>query len=262
MKLTVVTATYNVETLLAATLDSIVGQTYADLELIIVDGGSTDGTLAIARQYEGPKVRLISEPDKGIYDAMNKGVGLASGAFVNFMNAGDAFADDAIVAEMAKALAGDEIDYAYGNVISVFGVEEKHSVARPPDFIWRNKPFNHQSLFARRSWLQRFPFDLRYRLVADYDQTYAAYRAGAKLLHLPLTIARVDMSDGASKRSYFSTVREKVTVNWVRADNKLKVLAYLALNIPYLLLIYLLRVTGLFNVLMGLMGRNQKNTSA
>lgn len=261
MRISVVTATYNVAASLEATLASIRNQTHADLEIVIVDGGSTDGTLAIAGRFAGPNVTIVSEPDGGIYDAMNKGVGLATGEFVNFMNAGDRFAADNVVERVAAAVEDQPADYVYGNVLSVFGGAEKLSVARPPAYVVRNKPFNHQSLFARRRWLRDIPFDLGYRLVADYDQTYAAYRAGAAFRRLPLTIARVDMSDGASKRNYLRTMREKISVNWERTDNKVKTAGYLAGNVPYLLAIYALRRAGLFDSLMAGWGRWKNRTA-
>lgn len=257
MKISVVTAVWNVADSLEATLRSIREQTHPEVELIIVDGGSTDGTLAIAQGFAGPNVTIVSEPDEGIYDAMNKGAALATGEFVCFMNAGDHFSDDGVIAKVVAALREEPADYVYGNVVSVFGVGEKLSVARPPDYVRKNKPFNHQSLFARREWLLHIPFDLRYRFVADYDQTYAAYRAGAVFRRLPLTIARVDMSDGASKRSYLQTMREKITVNWQRTDDKFGTALYLAGNIPYLLAIYALRRLGLFGQLMTALGRDK-----
>lgn len=258
MRVSIITATWNVANTLGPTLESIRNQDYPDLELIIVDGGSTDGTLTLARSFSGPQVTIISEPDRGIYDAMNKGVRLASGTYVNFMNAGDRFAGPGVVAEVVKGIAETKVDYAYGNVLSVYGKGEKLSVARPPEFIWRNKPFNHQALFARRSWLEDIPFDLKYSLVADYNQTYAAYRAGAKLRRLPLTIARVNMADGASKRNYWRMVREKTAVNWRHSDNKIKTAAYLMINLPFLGALYLLRRLGVFNTLMSMLGRWQR----
>lgn len=257
MRISVVTAVWNVAGSLKATLRSIREQTYPEVEMIIVDGGSTDDTLAIAQGFAGPDVTIISEPDNGIYDAMNKGIALATGEFVCFMNAGDGFANKGVIAEVVDALREEPADYVYGNVISVFGAGEKLSIARPPDYVRKNKPFNHQSLFTRRGWLLRIPFDLDYRFVADYDQTYAAYRAGAVFRRLPLTIARVDMSDGASKRSYLRTMREKITVNWLRTDDKFGTGLYLAGNIPYLLVIYTLRRLGLFDYLMAARGRNK-----
>jgi len=258
MRISIVTATWNVAEDLGPTLESILSQNYPDLELIIVDGGSTDGTLAVAKSFAGPQVTIVSEPDHGIYDAMNKGVRLATGTYLNFMNAGDRFSGPGVVTEVVKSIAGLEVDYAYGNVLSAYGAGEKLSVARPPDFIWRNKPFNHQALFARRSWLERIPFELTYRLVADYNQTYAAYRAGARFRRLPLTVARVNMADGASKRNYWRMVREKTAVNWRHSDNKIKTAAYLMLNLPFLGALYLLRKLGLFNALMSMLGRRQK----
>lgn len=240
---------------------SVRQQNYPDVEMVIIDGGSTDGTVAVAREFAGPATTIVSEADRGIYDAMNKAVGLATGAYVCFLNAGDHFAGEGVISEVVAAIGEVPADYVYGNVVSVFGQGEKLSVARPPGYIVRNKPFNHQALFARRGWLERLPFDLRYGMVADYDQTYAAYRAGASFRRLPITVARVDMADGVSKRNYLQTMREKITVNWRRTDDKLRTGLYLAGNVPYLAAIYGLRRLGLFERLMTVRGQLEKQRS-
>lgn len=261
MKITVITVIYNVVDCLFLTLNSIRNQTYPNLEMVIIDGGSTDGTLTIAKQFLNENTVLISEPDLGIYDAMNKGVRASSGDFINFMNAGDLFYNEHVVEQVVGTIKKRSGDYYYGNVVSIFGGKPKLSIARPPSRMWRNKPFNHQSLFASRKWLQEWPFDLTYRLAADYHQSYSAWAKGAVFHHISVIIAEVDMSNGASKRSFVGTAIEKIKINWRFAPNKFKVSLFLLYNIPYLTTAYVLQRVGVFNWLMITVGGLYKKRS-
>ncbi|MEO0731316.1 MAG: glycosyltransferase family 2 protein [Bacteroidota bacterium] len=250
MTITVVTVCYNSADQLPATLDSIRQQDYPKLESIVVDGGSTDGTQDILAAWRKTGVRVLSEPDQGVYDAMNKGVQLATGRYVHFLNAGDRFFAPDTVSQVAARIKSDD-DYVYGDVISEYAKGEKHATARPPAYLWRNKPFNHQALFAARSYLREIPFDLSYPIVADYQQTFAAHHAGARLRHLDgLTVARVAMAEGLSKRDFWATVREKISVNWRMSPHKSKTLLYLLGHLPYQAGIYLLHRLDVFERVM------------
>lgn len=120
MKISVITISYNVEKEIERTMRSVLNQTFQDLEYIIVDGKSKDNTVAIAKsiasEYPDRIVRIISEPDKGIYDAMNKGVKMASGEWVNMMNAGDVFANDNVLENIFKENISDDIAFLYSDL--------------------------------------------------------------------------------------------------------------------------------------------------
>ena len=260
MIVSVVTVTYNAAPVLAATLDSILAQDWPELDVVVVDGGSSDGTAALLDGYRDHGWTIVSEADRGVYDAMNKGVGLARGAYVNFMNAGDVFAGPGVISALFGAGTPAPGDYVYGDVISVYATVSKRSFARPPAFIRRNKPFNHQALFAGRGWLERFPFDPDYPVVADYEQVYRAYRNGARLDRRPVLVARVDMADGLSKRSAWRTFRERAGVNWRLAapGTRLRTGVWLAGNAGYVLALEGLRRLGLFEPVMGWLGRKNE----
>lgn len=114
-KISVVTVCYNCKDELQKTLDSVLSQTYGEVEYVIVDGGSTDGSLEMLRQHSASIHKLISEPDDGIYDAMNKGIRAATGEWIIFMNAGDIFADsDSLTKAMSKPIPAD-IDFLYSD---------------------------------------------------------------------------------------------------------------------------------------------------
>ena len=247
----IVTVTRNAAADLERTLASIREQRGVSPDVVVVDGGSTDGTAAVLDRYRELGWTILSEADAGVYDGMNKGVRLARGEWVNFMNAGDVFAGPDVLRELAAALAGppaEGADYVYGDVISDYGGGERRLTrAKPLRTFWKNKPFNHQALFARRRWLRRFPFDLQYRIVADYDQALRAFRAGAKFVHLPLVIAVTDMQRGLSKRSLWYNYREKARVNLRYADRPLRVRLYLVANGLLFALLITLRRLGLFH---------------
>lgn len=113
-KITVVTVCFNAESVLEQTILSVLNQTYKDIEYLIIDGGSKDGTLGIIKKYSD-KVKWISEPDKGIYDAMNKGVKMASGEWINFMNAGDRFASNDVLEKIFAKDYPDEVKFLYSD---------------------------------------------------------------------------------------------------------------------------------------------------
>ncbi|MDE6172707.1 MAG: glycosyltransferase, partial [Bacteroides sp.] len=120
-KFSVITVTYNAEAVLEDTIQSVISQTYRHVEYIIVDGASKDRTLAIAERYRDHITRIVSEPDKGLYDAMNKGIGLATGDYLCFLNAGDSFHEDDTLQQMVHTLSGNELpDVMYGETALVY----------------------------------------------------------------------------------------------------------------------------------------------
>lgn len=178
----IVTVCFNAQDELAGTLADLRRQTFDDYEYVVIDGASTDGTLALLAEAGDLVDNLVSEPDGGIYDAMNKGVRAARGDYVYFLNAGDGFADADVLADVAAELrAAPEIDLLYG--AAVF---QSHtgSTRQTYGHINANKlafaNLCHQATFARRTLFLRFgEFDLDYRVVADLEWLVRIFRAGA-----------------------------------------------------------------------------------
>lgn len=201
--ITIVTVCYNAATLIEKTILSVLGQDYPNLEYLIIDGASTDGTLNIVKKY-ADKVTLVSEPDKGIYDAMNKGLKLAHGTWVNFMNAGDLFADNHVLTavfgeggKLESAPNREKIWVIGGNTLNVYPgghVEEHH--AEPADIIPVRLPFSHQASFVRIQ-PETFCFGLSYKYAADYKLFYDLYFAygQAVFLILDMPLARYRQED-------------------------------------------------------------------
>ena len=124
MKVSVITATWNSGKTLCTTLDSVLSQSYPDIEHIIVDGGSTDNTMEIVREYEpryNGRLRFISEPDKGLYDAMNKGIRMSTGEVVGILNSDDFYTSSDVVEKLEKELATNRVDAVYGDIHFVDG---------------------------------------------------------------------------------------------------------------------------------------------
>lgn len=244
MKISVITVCYNAAETLERTMQSVLEQTYRDIEYIIIDGGSTDGTLDIIRKYEDRFAYWVSEPDGGIYDAMNKGVMHATGEWVNFMNAGDRFVDEKVV----ETLFSEEIESSYGCVFgdTLFAYREKNKVIKyGDDSIHKIMPSCHQSIFCRRNLLLKYPFDLKYRIAADLAFFYRLKTEGCLSKYIDFIVAVYDASDGVSGRNLKETGKEILKIT----------------NPSYLYYIkyLLLRVKLLFMNVLELMKKNEKN---
>ncbi len=174
--LSIITITFNAEKELKPTLLSVRDQTFKNFEHLIIDGASKDKTLGVAREYGVDDLRIISEPDKGLYDAMNKGLRLAKGEYVIFLNAGDSFASQLTLEQYADAIAESHPDIVYGDTVIV---DENRNFLRPRhllapetltfDSFSRGMLICHQAFCVRRSLAPEY--DLSYRFSADYDWT-------------------------------------------------------------------------------------------
>lgn len=174
-KFSVITVTYNAEKVLEDTLQSVITQTYHHVEYILIDGASKDDTLKIVEKYRNRIHTVVSEPDKGLYDAMNKGIALATGDYLCFLNAGDSFHEDDTLQQMAHSIHGNELpDVLYGETALVNA--ERHflrmrRLAAPQTLTWKSFQQGmlvcHQAFFAKRTLVE--PYNLRYRYSADFD---------------------------------------------------------------------------------------------
>jgi glycosyltransferase involved in cell wall biosynthesis len=189
--ISIVTVCYQDAQGLRRTLQSVAAQAYPHVEHIVVDGGSSDGTRELLEQQPHPRLaQWVSEPDQGIYDAMNKGVRLARGTFVNFMNAGDAFADPQAIASIFAQPEARQAEVVYGDHLVDYGHFRKHKHIDGLGDLWKAMTLSHQSVFARRSDLLAHPFRHgRFRVAADYDYVYGAYCRGLRFFHAGVVVA-------------------------------------------------------------------------
>lgn len=204
---TIVTIVYNGAAVLEETILNVLHQTYPNVEYIIVDGGSTDGSLDIIRKYQGAIDFWISEKDGGIYDAMNKAIGLATGTWINFMNAGDLFASPSTLQDVSQLLDDEALGLAYGNhyinfrdglVLPSFSKSDPHGLLMP---------FSHQAAIYRCDLLKQYAFDVRYRLAADFDQLNRMLANRIKCKRLDMFVATIE-SGGASDTQRIQVMKE------------------------------------------------------
>lgn len=192
-KVSIVTVCYNAAKDIEETIKSILGQTYDNIEFIVVDGGSTDGTMDIIRKYDDRISRCVSEPDNGIFDAMNKAAGVASGDYICFMNAGDLFFDENVVCDVFSGRNYEE-DVIYGSTIQRYEGGYKSHISSPADRMNVSMPFCHQSSFTRVAALREHPFDISYKHVADCMFFRWLYNHGGKFRQVNRYISIFDMS--------------------------------------------------------------------
>jgi len=205
MKVSVITICRNVSAEIGRTLDSVAGQTYADIEHIVIDGASTDGTLEIVEGHRARLAVLVSEPDGGIYDAMNKGVARATGDLIHFLNAGDWFHDAHAVENTVRFVERNPHgDLYYGDIeVRLPDGEAIIHVPQEPAKAAETMVCGclpHQGTFARRSLFDRTgPFDTRWRVHADYDWFLKAIAdEELTLCHMPVTVASFGLGGSSS----------------------------------------------------------------
>lgn len=201
VKISVVTVVLNAVASIDRCIASVLNQTCGNIEYVVIDGGSTDGTLSVLDKYRDRIDHLVSEPDRGLYDAMNKGIRAVTGDYIYFLNSDDFFCDEKVVADIATAIRQDPtIDLVYGDVLMGSGeqlVRKPQVPVLTRESLCR-RGFCHQALFARRELLERTGgFSEEYRIVADGDWLARALAAGATSLHLERDIA-VFALDGLS----------------------------------------------------------------
>lgn len=236
LKISVVTIAFNCKSAIEKTILSVINQTYKNLEYIIIDGASNDGTMDIVGRYADRISYVSSEPDKGIYDAMNKGLNAATGDYIIFMNAGDAFYSLDVLEKFVPLINTDTI-IAYGDVMKV--AKRYKYLVRPaalenmPQFMINS----HQATFTRLDYHKSHPFDLSFRSSGDYDFFYKAYVVDhVAFQYIPVVVADFDCVDGTSNANFKRSERENLRIwrkerDWVFIARQTVELNIMALKI-------------------------------
>jgi glycosyltransferase involved in cell wall biosynthesis len=169
-KITIVTVTYNAEKFIERTIKSIIEQDYKNLEYIIIDGESTDNTLNIIKDYKNHISYFVSEPDEGVYDAMNKAINIATGEWINFMNAGDTFYEYNTISRMVPYI-DNKIKILTGYVNLIDNNNNWFLTEFPMNIANINKEFrcNHQASFIKTNLAKKYPFNLHYKYASDVN---------------------------------------------------------------------------------------------
>jgi glycosyltransferase involved in cell wall biosynthesis len=217
--ITVVTVVYNRAELLEDTIKNVIEQSYDNIEYIIVDGGSTDGTLEVIRKYEHAIDYWVSEPDKGIFGAMNKGIDLGSGQWINFMNAGDYFFDAGVLRKVFETPeAFNDADIIYGDHEVKYPRKNKIVKAGKIENLWKGSQFCHQSALINIRYHKKNKFNMCRKIAADFEFFYGSSRHGSAMRYVPYVISKVS-SGGVSDVRRLESILE----TWLVVDKKLVV---------------------------------------
>ena len=194
-KVSVITVTYNCQSVIEETILSSINQSFKDFEFIVIDGSSKDRTLQIINKYSPLISILISEPDKGIYDAMNKGLATASGEWIIFMNAGDKFSDNDVLQKVFSSKKSISEDVIFGKCNLKYGTKEA---------------------------LGGICFDTNYKIAADYNMFKQLYNRGVVFKYIDIPISDMDMADGLSVNNRKLQRLEMAKINGVENDIRFK----------------------------------------
>ncbi|OHX64931.1 glycosyltransferase family 2 protein [Flammeovirga pacifica] len=228
MKISIITASFNNKKTLQQTIHSVLSQDYDNIEYIIIDGGSTDGTVEMISSYGNKITTFISEPDEGIYDALNKGVRLATGDVVGFMHSDDFFASTTIVSEIAQTFKNTHVDAVYGDLHYVAEQDPTKTIRN-----WVSSDFINHKL--KRGWMPPHPtlyiknecykkyglYNTQLRIAADYDlilRYFGTHQITSA--YLPKTIVKMRLG-GASNNSIKAIKNKMKEDYWALKHNKI-----------------------------------------
>jgi len=216
-RFSIITVTYNAEKVIEETIQSVITQTYKNYEYIIIDGASKDNTLSVIDKYKDMISRVVSEPDKGLYDAMNKGIAAATGDYLCFLNAGDSFHEDDTLQLMVHSIDDNELpDVLYGETAIVN--KEGHflhmrRLQTPEKLTWKSFKQGmlvcHQAFFARHTIVE--PFDLSYRFSADYDWCIRVMKKAKTLHNTHITVIDY-LDEGLTTQNHKASLKERFRI--------------------------------------------------
>ena len=237
MKITVITACFNSAGTIEDTLCSVRSQSYRDIEHIIVDGGSTDGTQAIIARHRTEISSIVSEKDSGVYDAMNKGIQRASGDVIGFLNSDDIYADEHVLKKVAAVFRDSNVDACYADLVYV----EKEDLGKVVRY-WKSCPFEpgmftqgwmpaHPTFFVRRAIYEKLGgFDLQFRLQADFELTMRFLELHRiRTAYIPKVLVRMRLG-GLTNRSVANIVRGNIEAYRACRKNGYKVTPFFILR--------------------------------
>lgn len=212
VKVSIITVVYNDVAHIEKTILNVLKQTYSNLEYIIVDGASTDGTLDIIKKYKS-RVIYISEPDKGIYDAMQKGVRMASGEWILFRNCGDYFISPDVIDKVFTLYkdCGEDFILCNSRYFKKYGYKDVIPAILKKHY-FEAMPVNHPSTFIRRSTQLKYPFQIKYKNSADYCFFIEAFENGATYKYINIIVGLFDNETGASTDNYDKSLLENIQI--------------------------------------------------
>lgn len=219
IRLSIITVCYNAENKIEKTILSVLDQIWTNFEFVIVDGQSTDRTIEIINRHrdefknKGISCRLISEQDKGIYDAMNKGANLALGNWIIYLNAGDIFFNSYVLFGVSKWFDKD-VDILYGDTIEINKSKWRVTCGKSLDEITDGMIFCHQSAFIKKKIMVENPYQEEFKICADYNFFLKIFLSGAAFKKINIIISVFEL-DGISSQNGFRVRRENVNILYI-----------------------------------------------
>ena len=218
-KFSIITVTYNAGKVLEDTIQSVVFQTYRNVEYIIVDGNSKDNTQEIIGKYSKHISKMVSEPDKGLYDAMNKGIRMATGDYLCFLNAGDKFHEKETLQKIAETLKDKDLpDVIYGETAIVDedgNFLHMRRLSTPDRLNWKSFKQGmlvcHQAFLAKRELALKYPYDMQYRFSADFDWCIRIMKEANCLHNTRLTLIDY-LNEGMTTRNHKASLKERFRI--------------------------------------------------
>jgi glycosyltransferase involved in cell wall biosynthesis len=240
----IVTVCFNSARTIRDTIESVLAQDYPKIQYIIVDGGSTDGTVGIVREYAERIAVVISEPDRGIYDAMNKGIRAATGEVIGMLNSDDFYADTQVVSEMMRALCERHVEAVFADLVYVDPADTRRVRRYYDSGRWRPSRFRfgwmpaHPTFFIKRTWYERYGlFSLDYRIAADFEMLVRLLHTGrASYTHVRRPIVRMRAGGASTRGLKHSLLLNREIVRACRANGIWTTLPIVLLKIPAKLL--------------------------
>jgi glycosyltransferase involved in cell wall biosynthesis len=219
VKISIITVVFNNERTIEDTILSIEAQTHSDIEHIVVDGASTDGTMDVLQRHRGKIAQLVSEPDEGIFDAMNKGIRLATGEVIAFLNADDIYADNTVLAQVAAVFSDTAVDACYADLVYVDPVD-LNKVVR----FWKSQDFKpglfqkgwvpaHPTFFARKKVYQQYgDYDVGLRLASDFELMLRFLeKFKVKSVYVPRVFVKM-RTGGVSNNSILNIIQQNMDI--------------------------------------------------
>ena len=230
MKISIITVVKNNKLDINDCINSVLRQTHGNVEYIIIDGGSTDGTVDIIKEYESRIAKWISETDHGIYDAMNKGISMATGDLIGFLNADDVYCDSGVLENIALVMVDQDVDACYSDLVYV----DRHDLNKVVRY-WRSRGFKngsfkkgwvpaHPTFFVRKKIYDQYGgFDLDYRLAADFElMARLIEHHRIRVNYIPKTFVKM-RTGGATNKSFTNIVRQNVEILLACRKNNIRI---------------------------------------
>jgi glycosyltransferase involved in cell wall biosynthesis len=240
VRVSIITVSFNSEKTIRDTIESVLSQDYADIEYIVIDGGSVDGTMGIVSQYGGRISKVVSEPDRGIYDAMNKGMKLADGSIIGFLNSDDMYMSTSSVSQLMSPIITEGVDASFADLVVVDAVDTKKVVRYYDSSFFSPKKFRfgwmpaHPTFFAKKSaYLSAGDYSLDYQIAADYEMLVRMlYVHQLKYAYIKKPLVKM-RKGGASSASLLSNwILNCEIVKACRSNGIFTVLPFVLLKIP------------------------------